>query len=339
MGYTKSTLLELAKQNFKIIVIRLDNRSNSGYTLDNIDSVTVYNLSSFKFFEFFKFVSNYDPDITVVSGWMCLKYLAASFLLRLSSHKVVVALDGQWYGTMKQYFMQFIASSHLARFFYSHAWVCGPYQYEYGRTLRIPKNNFVFSLYSAEHKFFSYKRVHHDNSSTVLKKYRLRFIFVGRLSLVKGIDLLLDAWRIFSASNPDCELVIVGRGSYKINKNNLCNVLLYDFMQPSELIHLFASSDCFILPSVYEPWGVVVHEAAALGLPIICSRSVGASSTFLINNYNGFLIDSTPSSILNALVQFSLLSADDVSSMRYNSIALSKRITPYISAMSLASLL
>ena len=51
-------------------------------------------------------------------------------------------------------------------------------------------------------------------------------------------------------------------------------------------------SGCFIVPSHWEPWGVVVHEFGLAGLPLILSNKVGARSTFLIDNYNGYTFKS-----------------------------------------------
>ena len=45
----------------------------------------------------------------------------------------------------------------------------------------------------------------------------------------------------------------------------------------------------FVLPSRFEPWGVVVHEMAAAGFPMVVSDAVGAATQFLADGKNGFL--------------------------------------------------
>ena len=47
-------------------------------------------------------------------------------------------------------------------------------------------------------------------------------------------------------------------------------------VSPDELGAFYAAADCFVLASLYEPWGVVLVEAAAAGLPIICTDKCGA---------------------------------------------------------------
>ena len=60
-------------------------------------------------------------------------------------------------------------------------------------------------------------------------------------------------------------------------------------MQPEDLVRVIKNVGFFVLPSNFEPWGVVVHEFCAAGLPMLLSETVGSSSSFLINGHNGFL--------------------------------------------------
>jgi glycosyltransferase involved in cell wall biosynthesis len=53
---------------------------------------------------------------------------------------------------------------------------------------------------------------------------------------------------------------------------------------------VFADAGCLILPSRFEPWAVVVHEAAAAGLPVICSRACGASTRLVLDGHNGAVV-------------------------------------------------
>ena len=61
----------------------------------------------------------------------------------------------------------------------------------------------------------------------------------------------------------------------------------FGFVQPKDLSAITLQCGVFVLPSRFEPWGVVVHEFTAAGLPLLLSNVVGASSTFLIPGFNG----------------------------------------------------
>lgn len=61
-------------------------------------------------------------------------------------------------------------------------------------------------------------------------------------------------------------------------------------MQQPELSHYYAIADIFVLPSLSEPWGVVVNEAMASGLPIIATEMVGAVGDIVENGINGYVV-------------------------------------------------
>ncbi|MCC7050352.1 MAG: glycosyltransferase, partial [Bacteroidia bacterium] len=93
--------------------------------------------------------------------------------------------------------------------------------------------------------------------------------------------------------------------------------------------NIMQQADVFILPSLIEPWGVVVHEFAAAGFPIICSDKVGAASAFLISEKNGFLFKADDiNELKNVIKKMILMSDDEFSNMRTVSHQLAQNITP-----------
>lgn len=119
-------------------------------------------------------------------------------------------------------------------------------------------------------------------------------IYSGRLIERKNIKNIISA--VKKLNNPkEFTLLILGDG---IEKNNLMNfakengikVIITGFIKnQDELFKHYFIGDLFILPSHDEPWGLVVNEAMAAGLPIILSENCG-SSLDLINN-NGFIFE------------------------------------------------
>jgi glycosyltransferase involved in cell wall biosynthesis len=129
------------------------------------------------------------------------------------------------------------------------------------------------------------------------------FISVGALEKVKNMDLLIEAFKkVFFNEDPQYEITrkpilhIVGNGSQigylkqLINDNNLTEyTILHGLKNRHEIAQLFAQSDCFILVSKAETFGVVYIEAMAAGLPVIATRCGGPES--YINDKNGKLVD------------------------------------------------
>ena len=117
------------------------------------------------------------------------------------------------------------------------------------------------------------------------------FLYVGRLSAEKSLDLLLYAASELEKHFPGLSaFVFTGDGPYIeiIKKSNLPNVVLTGFKRGGELSEIYASADCFAFPSATETFGNVALEALASGLPVV-SVNGGGVTDFLIHNNNALL--------------------------------------------------
>jgi glycosyltransferase involved in cell wall biosynthesis len=108
--------------------------------------------------------------------------------------------------------------------------------------------------------------------------HTFRVLFVGSVSLQKGVQYLLEAFKRLDL--PDAELVFVG-GAYPDSKSFLPQYEgLYRhtwFVPQEELAALYNTASVFVLPSLQDGFGMVVYEAAACGLPVIVTENVGAT--------------------------------------------------------------
>jgi glycosyltransferase involved in cell wall biosynthesis len=69
------------------------------------------------------------------------------------------------------------------------------------------------------------------------------------------------------------------------------SVRFHGHVPPADLPGLYATADVYALVSTYEPFGVSVREAAAAGLPIVCSRVAGAAGDVAVADRNAILVD------------------------------------------------
>jgi glycosyltransferase involved in cell wall biosynthesis len=122
-------------------------------------------------------------------------------------------------------------------------------------------------------------------------------IFVGRLIQVKGVDVLVKAFAEVMRQLPAAQLLIVGDGPEGDSLRAVANeckvgdhVHFLEFRQGNDLVELYACADVFCLPSRHEPWGVVVNEAAACGLPLVVSERVGAGPDLVRSGANGRVV-------------------------------------------------
>ena len=108
-------------------------------------------------------------------------------------------------------------------------------------------------------------------------------LFIGRLTWVKGADTLVRAMTTIIREIPDVKLVILGVGDMEQMLRHMVqtlhleeNVILHFRMAPEEeRILYYAAADVVVLPSKYEPFGIVCTEAMSMGKPVV----VGARGT------------------------------------------------------------
>lgn len=112
------------------------------------------------------------------------------------------------------------------------------------------------------------------------------FIYVGRLSPEKNLTYLIE---IFNQL-PDLSLNIIGFGPQEQFLQSIAkeNIIFHGAIPNSELSKLYQENDVLILPSISEPWGIVVEEALNNGLPVIVSDKVGCAEE-IINESNGII--------------------------------------------------
>lgn len=120
-----------------------------------------------------------------------------------------------------------------------------------------------------------------------------RALFLGRLHPIKGVELLLDAWKAVSGKHPDWELFIVGQGdeAYERTLRSISDSNRVSFrgaVYGEEKAELLRSASLFILPTKSENFGMAVAEALACGVPVITTH--GAPWSGLEVNRCGFWI-------------------------------------------------
>ena len=120
------------------------------------------------------------------------------------------------------------------------------------------------------------------------------FLFAGRLVAEKGIFDLLDAYQSLAPSVRDeVGLVFVGDGAARsaIQQSaaaiNGGSIQFTGFAQRESLPAYYALADALVFPTHTDPWGLVVNEAMACGLPVICSDVAGCVADLVESGWNG----------------------------------------------------
>ena len=118
-------------------------------------------------------------------------------------------------------------------------------------------------------------------------------LFVGRLVYQKGVEYLIKAFPKILEQHPDSKLVIAGAGDMRGYLEELAwnmgygdKVVFLGFIDGMTLKKLYRTTDVAVIPSIYEPFGIVALEAMAGGAPVVVS-DVGGLSEIIQHEYNG----------------------------------------------------
>jgi glycosyltransferase involved in cell wall biosynthesis len=124
------------------------------------------------------------------------------------------------------------------------------------------------------------------------------FLYVGRLVKEKGIFDLLEAYcQLKPEIRKDVGLVFVGTGSQReelekrASKVVVGSIQFLNFVQRDDLAAMYALAEVLIFPTHSDPWGLVVNEAMACGLPVITTNVAGCAADLVEHGWNGFVVE------------------------------------------------
>jgi glycosyltransferase involved in cell wall biosynthesis len=124
----------------------------------------------------------------------------------------------------------------------------------------------------------------------------VRVLSVGRLVPDKNLARLIEAFAACGFSAGEAELEVCGTGPLEGELRELAArlgvpVRFRGYVAPGELPDVYSGADVLALVSTYEPFGVAAREAAAAGLPLICTERAGAAGDVAVDGENALLVD------------------------------------------------
>ena len=229
---------------------------------------------------FKKMVRKHNIKQVCIPGYGRTAYIFILLWCRFNNIKVLMFAES-WYAShvitdyLKGILVRFTANTCLVsgKFAASH----------FNKRLNYPTSKIIEGYSTVDNKHFA--------SSSKDKLEPKQLLCVARFAEVKNLKLLIKAF-VASEISKHWQLRIVGGGPLKEEMVQLSQghpIKLDDWLGYKELPDMYKAASCFILPSSFEPWGLVVNEAMAAGLPIIVSDQVGAYPDLLIEGKNGWL--------------------------------------------------
>ena len=124
--------------------------------------------------------------------------------------------------------------------------------------------------------------------SYIKREYKKRFLYIGRLSKEKNIEILVDVFNNLH----DHTLTIIGTGPLELSLKNKSreNIIFKGQIDNKELKHYFNNNNILLLTSISETWGLVAEEALYFGIPVIVSNNCGVCE-IIKDSENGYIVD------------------------------------------------
>jgi glycosyltransferase involved in cell wall biosynthesis len=134
------------------------------------------------------------------------------------------------------------------------------------------------------------------------------FLYVGRMEPHKGLHELVEAFVSLSAVGSEpMALLLVGEGSMRgmLEKAAAADsrIRLTGRLSGTALLDAYAAADVFVLASRFEPWGLVINEAMAAGLPVIATDRVGCVDDLVVEGKTGHVVPAESVSALAAAME------------------------------------
>lgn len=263
-----------------------------------------------------------DPDWIIIGGWDQFAYQIAIFWGKIMGKRVTL-----WSGSTKyEKSWRRAITKPLVRLLVicsSDFLAYGKRAKEYLVSLGARPNHITILLNGVNHSYFirqskkySAKRKEIKNKLNISAP--LNLLFVGQLIERKGILELLGAYERLFQINGKWGLIIVGKGyledeiKIKIKQGDLYKAKLFTHVEQYDLPTYYAASDCLVLPSKEEVWGLVVNEAMACSLPVIISNRAGCVDDLLIIRKNGYSFFPNEASLFEIIHRISLKSLSEL---------------------------
>ena len=239
-------------------------------------------------------VHDFNPDVVILAGWLNRAYRSLASRREFGHVRFFMGMDTPWQGTFKQQLARYAIRGYLSHI--DMAMVTGERSWQYARRLGFAESHIRRGVYGVDYAALS--RLHQQRLAA--GPWPRQFLFAGRYSPEKGLDVLLDAYTQYSRSvEHPWQLVCCGKGPLAETLRGHNGVVDRGFLQPHEVHAEMVRSGAFILPSRYDPWPLALVESCAAGLPVICSNACGSAVEIVRDAYSGFTFATGDSGDLN----------------------------------------
>lgn len=239
-------------------------------------------------------------DAVLVQGWQHYGMVKAAWLAKRAGLKVLMRCEATDHVSSSTGAKRLLRNA-VVRFLLNRVDCClaiGSQNRSFYLSRGVPPDRIGSMPYCVDNDHFRTKAREADveglRARLSLMPDRPVVLYASKLVARKFPDLLLEAYRRLPEPLPS--LVYVGDGEMlaslerTVRDFKLSHVRFVGFRNQSELPAFYALADIFVLPSINEPWGLVVNEAMNAGCAIVATDQVGSAADLVRSGENGFVI-------------------------------------------------
>ena len=242
-----------------------------------------------------------DPSCLAISGYAHPAMRRAATWARAQGRKTILISDSQARDLVRNPLKEMVKRVWVTRHF-DAAFVAGAAAAAYVESLGVPPHRIWRGYDVVDNDHFARQAAEARTRAAEVRRAlglpETYLLYVGRFAPEKNLPRLLEAFATVVRREPtrDHRLVLVGGGpeesALKAQAAALSGRVSFPgFKQADELPLYYGLASAFVLPSLVEPWGLVINEAMASGLPVIASSQCGAVPDLVFPGLNGLVVD------------------------------------------------
>lgn len=247
-----------------------------------------------------------QPSVVVIAGYASQPMRAAAQWAKTHNIPTVMFSDSHHLDKPRNFLKEKLKGFWICKYF-DAAFVSGASAALYLNSLGFPADRIWRTYDVVDNNYFTKlaEEARQQGSRLRIKLHlpKRYFLYVGRFSPEKNLIRLLEAYQLYHQQmqindRESWSLVLVGSGPQenalkeKVVQMGLKNVFWQGFKQVDMLPYYYGLSSALILPSISEPWGLVVNEAMACSLPVLISDRCGCLLDLVFPGVNGYVFNS-----------------------------------------------
>jgi glycosyltransferase involved in cell wall biosynthesis len=247
-----------------------------------------------------RWLDDWDPQAVMITGYFYPAMRAAARWTQQRGRVSVFMGDSQWVDRRRIVLREW-AKGWWVRRHYDAAFVAGERTAAYLARMGFPRERIWTGYDVVDNQAFASGAAAARSRAEALRNLLglpdRYFLFVGRFAPEKNPLRLLEAYARYrhATGHRAWGLVLVGSGPQesvlRARARELRDVMFTGFQQMDAVQVYYGLASCLILPSIREPWGLVVNEAMAAGLPVLVSHRCGCVPELVRPGLNGYVCD------------------------------------------------